>query len=339
MFLQRLSSQKLQFMANKYVRWLDIYKWRILFSLLIISLSIIMVTESKSWILDALDALRIPYAIVLTAFIMFVFIKGNKMLATAGVIALLILAPGIYKYFKPEQAPIAKSNNIFFKNTKPADFSAVHFNVKENNRNILSVAEAALKSDADLLSFQELQQRTLLPMDSVLKTAYPYSMQDLSIPGYGMAVYSKYPLIENKVIIEHDFPLLTGVLQVKGKSMQFISATTSSPKNSKGFNEQIKQFKILSSYADTISIPLLVMGDMNSVPWSVQITNFLKQTKLKDSRKNLSSTFPANSIFQIPIDYIFHSADLNCVNFGTLQQTSSNHLGIIGFYQFIEKRK
>jgi endonuclease/exonuclease/phosphatase (EEP) superfamily protein YafD len=325
-------------MANIFIRWMDMYTGRIIFSILLVGFSLILVFQPHFWVLDALDALRIPYAIALTAFTVFFFIRNNKMLATGGAIALAILAPGVWKYFQPEQKPVAETKKEIIQNEKRSDFSVVHFNVKENNKNINSVAKAALESNADILSFQELQQKTLTPLDTVLKKIYPYSMSDLSLKGFGMAVYSKYPLIESKLIIQHDFPLLTGIIQVQGKEFQFISATTSSPKNEKGYTEQLKQFKIIGNYVDTISLPLLVMGDMNAVPWSEQIENFQKETKLKDSRKDLSSTFPSNSIIQVPIDYIFHSKDLLCVDFRTLKPTSSNHLGIIGYYKFEEEK-
>ncbi|MFN0275919.1 MAG: endonuclease/exonuclease/phosphatase family protein, partial [Chitinophagales bacterium] len=209
----------------------------------------------------------------------------------------------------------------------------------ENNKNITSVAKAALASNADVLSFQELQQRTLTPLDTVLKKIYPYSVSDLTMKGYGMAVYSKFPIVRSEVVKQHNFPMLTGVIQLEGKEFQFISATVSSPKNEKGYNEQMKQLKVISNYADSIPLPLLVMGDMNAVPWSEQIENFQTQTRLKDSRKDLSSTFPANSVIQVPIDYIFHSEELKCVDFKTLKPTSSNHLGIIGYYKFDEVKQ
>ena len=339
MFSRNLIFRKKKNMANVFVRWLDIYTGKIILALLIVCFSLVLVFQPPIWIFDTLDALRIPYAIALTAFTIFMFIRSNKLLATSGALALAILAPGIWQYFKTGQAPVADMKQEIAITDTSTHFSAVHFNVKENNKNISSVAQAALESGADILSFQEMQQRTLEPLDAVLKEQYPYKISDLSRKGYGMAVYAKYPIGENKTVVQHDFPLLTGVIHLPGNTIRIISATTSSPKNEKGYNEQLKQLKVISAYADTVQLPLLVMGDMNAVPWSEQIENFQKETKLKDSRKNLSSTFPSNSIIQVPIDYIFYSPDLHCIEFKTLEQTSSNHLGIIGYYTFGQKKK
>ncbi len=55
---------------------------------------------------------------------------------------------------------------------------------------------------------------------------------------------------------------------------------------------------------------------------------------IKDSRKDLSATYPAQSPLQIPIDYIFHSPEIVCAKFSTIEGTTSNHFGIIGYYRF-----
>ncbi len=149
-----------------------------------------------------------------------------------------------------------------------------------------------------------------------------------------MALYSKYPLEYKRVFVEHDFPFLTGNIKIKGQVLSFIAATTSTPTNDTGYEKQIKQFKFITAYADSITTPLIVMGDMNAVPWSDQIKGLLANTDLKDSRKDLAGTFPAQSPVQIPIDYIFHSPELSCKQFETVGGTTSNHLGIIGYYTF-----
>lgn len=321
-------------MPGTILRWAETYKWRIILSVLIITFSALLAFEPHVWIFDAMDSLRIPYAIGLTIFTMITFIRNNKMLATSSAIALCMLAPGLWKYFKPEQPAIAEVKQAAIKKDDRADFSVLHFNVKENNKNVQEVANAALNSGADVLSFQEVHENTLNIIDKTVSPSYPYHLSDISIKGFGMAVYSKYPIEQRNVIVEKNFPILTGVIQVGDRAFHFISATTSTPTNEKDFDAQRRQFKFMADYANKIDSPLVVMGDMNSVPWSAQIEGFVKETKLRDSRKDLAGTFPANSIFQIPIDYIFHSDDISCISFGTLAQSTSNHLGIMGNYTF-----
>jgi len=318
-----------------YFKWLFLNKWYVCIGLLVIAFSVVLIIQ-PNFIAGALDALRIPYAAGLAIVTVFFFIRGKKILATSGAVALMLLAPGIWTYFKPGQAPVSSSRQVMKKTgSEYSDFSVAHFNVKENNKRIGRVAANALETNADFISFQELKTATLDSIDMTLKKTYPYSISDLSIPGFGMAVYSKYPIRESEVIIQRDFPVLYGVIQIKNRHVHFISATTSTPTTEKGYSNQLKQFKLIAEYSNAVDSALVVMGDMNAVPWSTQIIAFLKSTDLLDSRKDLSGTFPAQSVFvKIPIDYIFHSPELYCSGFSTTGTTSSNHLGIIGFYAF-----
>ncbi len=319
-------------------RWVELYPLRFSIALLLIITSIIMVTE-PGWFVAAADSLRIPYAVFLVIFITIFFIRSNYALTTAGVIALLILGPGIWPYFKTSsETPLQKKEEAAKENTE-ADFSVLHFNVKENNKNISSVAESALESNADIVSMQELKETNLQIVDSMLINKYPYSLSDITIKGFGLTIYSKFPIEDKLVITEHGFPMLTGKIKLDEKYIYFISATTSTPTNDAGYQKQTKQFKLIAEYAQKINGRLIVMGDMNAVPWSEQVKDLLEVTKLKDSRKDLSGTYPAQSPLQIPIDYIFHSADLYCEKFSTVSGTTSNHLGIIGYYDFEKKKE
>lgn len=313
-------------------RWVEMYTFRAIVAALIILCSIILVIE-PGWVVAAADSLRIPYAVFLVVFVTFFFIRNNSALAMAGGIALLILAPGIWPYFKTSgELPSvikAEKNEVV-----DADFTVLHFNVKENNKQIATVAEAALSSNADIVSMQELKESSFTIVDPLMREKYPYVLSDLNYPGFGMAVYAKHPILAEAVISSHDFPLLTGIIIIKTDTLHFIAATTSTPTNDRDFQAQVKQFKFIGEEANKVNGALIVMGDMNSVPWSEQVTTLLSNTKLKDSRKDLSATYPAQSPLQIPIDYIFHSQDLTCLKFNTQGGTTSNHLGIIGYYNF-----
>lgn len=315
-----------------FIRWVEMYTFRAIVAALLIIASIILVIE-PGWMVAAVDSLRIPYAVFLVVFVMFFFLRNNYALASAGGIALLILAPGIWPYFKtasetPADVKAEKNETVV------ADFSVLHFNVKENNKKIATVAEAALASNADIVSMQELKENSFAIVDPLMREKYQYVLNDLTSPGFGMAIYSKYPIEKTAVIKSHDFPLLTGNIVLKKGTVSFIAATTSTPTNEKDYDKQLKQFKFIAEQANTIDGALIVLGDMNAVPWSEQVETLLKTTRLKDSRKDLSATYPAQSPLQIPIDYIFHSQELSCEQFKTQGGTTSNHLGIIGYYNF-----
>ncbi|HMX04874.1 MAG TPA: hypothetical protein PK511_03540 [Chitinophagales bacterium] len=320
-----------------FIRWVELYTWRFILSLLLITFSIIVVWE-PFWFVSALDALRIPYAVFLVAFVMFFFLRNNYALASAGGIALLIILPGIWPYFKtaneiPAEAKKEKQEIV------ESDLTVLHFNVKENNKKIETVAEAAVQSGAIIVSMQELKPISFPKVDTIMRSIYPYVYSELDYPGFGMALYAKVPFTSTETLEFNGFPVLHCTVEIDGTEIHLLAATTSTPTNDKDAQLQAKQFVFMSELVLALQGPLFLMGDMNSVPWSEGIEGLLKKTQLKDSRKDLSATYPAQSPLQIPIDYIFHSKEFTCNKFSTVGGTTSNHLGLMGYYTLRSTKK
>lgn len=321
---------RLSHAVHLFTRWVELYTGRFIVSLLLITFSVIMVWE-PGWIVSAADALRIPYALFLVVVVMFFFLRSNYALATAGAIALLIIAPGIWPYFKTaNETPAERKQEK--KAEVHADLTILHFNVKENNKKIQSVAEAAIASNAMLVSLQELKPASFMLVDSLMRNAYPYHYSELRHPGFGMALYAKVPITDTRTLIQDDFPVIHAVVRINGQAVHILAGTTSTPTNDVGFKKQRSEFAFMTQQIQAINGPVFLMGDMNAVPWSEHITGLLEKTTLRDSRKDLSATYPAQSPMQIPIDYIFHSKGIRCEKFETVGGTSSNHLGLMGYY-------
>ncbi len=319
------------------LRWVDMYTGRFVIGILLIVASIIMVTE-PAWFVSMIDALRIPYAVFLVAFIMFFFLRGNYALATAGGIAFAIIAPGLWRYWKPANetpaAMHADKHEII-----NADFTVLHFNVKEKNKHIASVAEAALEANATIVSLQELRPESFPIVDSMLRKAYPYSFVSLKYPGYGIALYAQVPFTDTLTLVSNNFPVLHGTVRIKDTDIHIFAATTSTPTNEKDYKRQAQEFSFITDQILLIQKPCMLMGDLNAVPWSEHIEKLLQATGLRDSRKDLAGTYPAQSPMQIPIDYIFHSKHIRCAEFTTVGGTTSNHLGLLGAYTLAPEKK
>lgn len=323
--------------AELALRWVDMYTGRFIIGLILIIASVIMVTE-PAWFVSMIDALRIPYALFLVAFIMFFFIRGNYALAMAGGIAFAIIAPGLWRYWKPANetpAAIQSEKNAI----QESDFTILHFNVKEKNKHIATVAEAALQANATLVSLQELRPESFPIVDSLLRKSYPYRFVSLQYPGFGIALYAQIPFIDTLTLVSNGFPVLHGTVKVKDTDIHIFAATTSTPTNEKDYKRQAQEFAFITNAINQLQQPVLLMGDLNAVPWSEHIEKLLQTTGLKDSRKDLAGTYPAQSPMQIPIDYIFHSKQIRCIQFTTVGGTTSNHLGLLGAYTLAPEKK
>jgi len=321
-------------------RWFRLNWIEVAVSLVLIATSLAILVQ-PNFVAGALNAIRVPYAIIITLYTVFFFIRGNQLMITGGIIACLLVYPGIWMYFKPGQAPPNPKEQQIRKLDKisaNADFSMVHFNVKENNKHLNLVVEDVISSDADILSLQEIKPEKWFEADSAILEYYPYSLISLDVPGFGIAIYSKQAFLNTKILTNFDFPVLIASQIIEDDTLYIIAATTSTPTSPKGYEKQQRQFPYLLKIIDSIPGAKILAGDLNAVPWSEQIELLTNSGGLEDSRKDLSATYPAQSVWvQIPIDYILHSKHLNCVAFTTLEANSSNHLGIMGYYTFRKK--
>jgi endonuclease/exonuclease/phosphatase (EEP) superfamily protein YafD len=220
-----------------------------------------------------------------------------------------------------------------------ADLKVAHFNVFVANTQYEKTLEKALSTRADLLSFQEVHTNWATFLEKHLAEKYPYyHIVTGNGSGEGIAVFSRYPLCHLKTIYWEDRPNIAGDIEVADSSIHFLASHTISPMNLQRYHQRKRHLQKIANYLQKQDKPILAIGDYNIVPWNRNIVQLKKQAQLADSRKGRQATFPSYlGRWGIPIDYIFHSNELNCLNFGTIQGTGSDHLGIQGAYQLKKK--
>ncbi|MGI9542269.1 MAG: endonuclease/exonuclease/phosphatase family protein [Cyclobacteriaceae bacterium] len=217
-----------------------------------------------------------------------------------------------------------------------ADLKVTHFNVLKYSSAYDKTIKQALKSQADFLSFQEVDPAWVKELEFALTKAYPYQKVVIdNNPGYGIAVFSKYPLKQLEVKYWTGIPSITGDIWLADHTIHFVTAHTKSPVSRSRFVARNHHLTAMASYLENRKGPVLAVGDFNAVPWDSAIVALRQKADLQDSRSGLEPTFPAFSKWgRIPIDYIMHNEQLTCLNFQTIGGTDSDHLGITGAYKF-----
>lgn len=214
------------------------------------------------------------------------------------------------------------------------DFTVAHFNVYKFNHDFDSVIQSAVETDADLISFMEIDSKWDVKLKEKLMDDYPYIV---SIPResccYGLSIFSKTKIHNADVEWFGEHPNVTGAIDVNDTTVQFVCSHTAAPTSLNRFKNRNDQIDEISNYVNNLDTPVLVIGDFNSVPWDVNINSFKKATGLSDSRKSLCPTYPAwLTALMIPIDFIFHSNELFCSSFSNIDTHSSDHYGVVGKY-------
>ena len=198
------------------------------------------------------------------------------------------------------------------------------------------------KSDALINIVTEYRPDILVTLESdkwwenklkVLEADMPYSVKCPLDNLYGMHVYSRLPISEEKIsyLVEEDVPSIHLSLELRTGNkvhMHFVHPAPPSPtENPESTERDAELITIARSVAETEQ-PVIVTGDLNDVAWSVTTRLFRKVSGLLDPRvgRGLFNTFHVDFPFlRWPLDHLFHSSHFNVKNIQRLPSIGSDH--------------
>lgn len=214
--------------------------------------------------------------------------------------------------------------------------SIAHFNASHSHLYPSETIKLIKNCKADLISIQELGVSYAEELTDCMEDDYPYLVALPDTSFYGLAFFSKYPLISVDTFHFNGKPNMIGKVQTPEGPLAFLSSHTFPAKDHDSFEKLVAHLDLISSKIQKINVPLVTLGEYNAVSWSPEIRQFKKTAELNDSRKGASPTFPMGqmNLLEVPIDHIFFSDHLECLEFKTLDHESIPHFGIVGTYQF-----
>lgn len=223
----------------------------------------------------------------------------------------------------------SNSNLNFPQVTKEDKISIAHFNTSSASEGYSSLLDAVIKSEADIVSFQEVTPDWDLYLKNNLSAIYPHSASNVRIDPYGMAVFSKFAINNHDTFNYQEIPnQIVNIPISEDQNINIISAHVLPPFGQR-LNERAKlHLNTIASQVNNCSEPSIVVGDFNLVYWSNEIRSFTDEASLENSRRDVSQ-----NLLQIPYDHIFFSDKLECTGFQEVSDTISNHVGILGTYQ------
>ncbi len=211
-----------------------------------------------------------------------------------------------------------------------ATISVATFNLSLSNESFDSTISTIFNTGADIISLQEVTPdwHRLLQSNPSIKENYPYDTTILRLDFHGLAIYSRYPFVEIDTFNFGDIPNLIGCIKHDSlkQHIYFLSSHTTPPVSLSAFENINLHLQQVADTVRTKQKPILVFGDYQVMPWSSEIIRFRQRAKLNDSRRDISPNY-------FPHDHIFYSDLLECVDFKSLGDKNTNHLGVMGRYQ------
>lgn len=185
---------------------------------------------------------------------------------------------------------------------------------------------------ADILVLSEFTPRWREKLKP-LERAYPYFALRPRWNPWGIAVYSRHPLlaIEDLDLGDAESAQLRLLVQLPDGLVELYAvhlASPPGPHQAARRNTQLRRLAARVAAADP-ALPRIVAGDFNTTPYSPYFQDLLRDTGLKDARQpfGLHVTWPASPVpVWIPIDHCLVSGPLRVTRVGTGPRIGSDHL-------------
>lgn len=265
------------------------------------------------------------FTMVVAAAVLLISIFYRKwVLASASAIAVVMCGVLVLPHFS-----ILKTSEV-------GNFSIGHFNVYHGNTSPQKVFGELSRSNIDVLVVQELNSRWRTVLDSTLKKEYPFFVEEpWNDCCYGIGLYSKFPILEEVIIDLEGTPAIQVMLNVNGEqAISIITFHTRPPAFPNETAERDLQLKKVALMARDNERPIIILGDLNIVPWDAAFKSFLEVGGLTAVRNGLLLTFPMDvGIPLIPIDHITYSHEWTPTASETITISGSDHKGIVGRFK------
>ena len=279
---------------------------------------------SYSWWLEILSHFRVQYALCFLL-LAALFALGRKWRGAAGALAMALINMGPVLLFLLPRAPLAPASG--------SSFRAMLMNVNCQRGDPSAVRAAISNANPDLLVLEEISDRWLASLAPAL-AAYPFRKIQARYDNFGIGLFSRYPL--DSIRLEPfglvDIPSIFAELRLEGRPLTFVATHPMPPGGALLASERNRHLDWMADEIAALSGPVLLLGDLNTSPWSPVYRRFLKNSGLKDSAqgRSIRPTWPSSiPLLWIPLDHALHSDGIAIHKRSVGRNVGSDHLPLI----------
>lgn len=209
-------------------------------------------------------------------------------------------------------------------------------NVYQDNKNYKGCLEEIEKANPDIVFLLETDEKWEKAVSPLLEDKYEYTVKAAKDNTYGMLLFSKLELKDDKIsyLVEDDVPSIhTKVVMKDGNEVVLhgVHPTPPVPNENVRSTERDKELLLVADMAKEEELPVVVIGDLNDVAWSHTTELFLKMSGLLDPRRGRGffNSFHAKYPFmRFPLDHAFISPDFKLNRIKRLDSFGSDHFPI-----------
>ncbi len=203
-------------------------------------------------------------------------------------------------------------------------------NVFQPNDDHADVIAAALASDADVISFQEVSPAWSQALLEGLGERYPFHKLVPESNCYGIALFSRLPLLRTEVLPLARRSMICAEVATEAGPVRLFSVHATSPGSYAHFRERNDQLDRLADMVKASPMPVVVLGDLNAVSWDKALVRLCDRTGLREELGPEQATWPSFAgLALIPLDHILVTQQLAVRGSDLFQISGSDHRGVV----------
>ena len=294
--------------------------------------SIVALFGRHFWVFELFSHFRVQYfSLLLVASIIFFMSSKHAVAAFTAILALVNLFHIIPLHSEVLAEPTLSSG-------KSQPLRVVLLNVNYHRDDYEKVVDFIQWASPDLMVLVETNQTWMSNLER-LQAEYPY-VSNFSRKKYGIALFSRLPFKSARILDFGNFgrPSVVAELNIDGQPLTVIGTHPFKPSNKIYAERRNQQFSTIANFLTSQNGPTMLLGDLNTTPWSPYFQDLLQATGLHDTREGygLQTTWPTTfPPLWIPIDHCLVSSEIVVNTRQVGPDVGSDHYPIIVDFSLI----
>lgn len=159
-----------------------------------------------------------------------------------------------------------------------------------------------IKENPDIILLMEVDKKWINKLQRLQKE-YPFQVRQTLSNDFGISLYSRKPLEWAKIIYfgKAGLPSVEARVTINGKTITLIGTHPLPPVSKIATSLRDAQLDEIARHIKELSTPVILMGDLNTSPWSYSFKRLTKTANLKETGKEfgIKPTWPAIPILDI----------------------------------------
>jgi endonuclease/exonuclease/phosphatase (EEP) superfamily protein YafD len=275
------------------------------------------------WVFDLMTHFRAYYAVALFVFTLILAWQRKKWSAVVCGLALALNVAFIAPlYLAPEAGE-----------TTGRVLRALVANVNSGNKNYERFLSLVREVDPDVIVVIEVNDAWMQAL-APLKQDYPNGDAQPQNGNFGIAFFSRLP-VDHVEILEFGgsgVPSVVATVRTNAGPVSVIGTHTIPPVSAQFSQVRNDHLRGLALYVQPLAGAWVVMGDLNTTSWSPYFRDFVRISKLRDSRCGfgIQPTWRGSAPFPvIPIDHVLISPHFAVLDRRVADDIGSDHRPVI----------